>query len=89
MYLQGRDPRTVDNIQHGKASSRCSLLKVALSSTNGLSTFGSNTHVQATVEKIRSKFHNSSLDDDVNGGPDALTERNQGPRTNKPKTHYC
>ena len=31
-----------------------------------------------------SKFYNGSLDDDVNGGPDALTKQNQGPRTQKP-----
>ncbi|PSS01556.1 YTH domain-containing family protein [Actinidia chinensis var. chinensis] len=87
--LQGRGTHTVDNIPHGKALSHRNPLKVALSPSNGSSTFGSSTHGWATVEKIRPKFQNGNPADDVNGGPDALTEQNRGPRTNKSKNHLA
>ncbi|GFZ21650.1 evolutionarily conserved C-terminal region 7 [Actinidia rufa] len=87
--LQGRGAHTVDNIPHGKALSHRNQLKVALSSSNGLSTFGSSTYGRAAVEKIRPKFQNGSPAADVNGGPDALIEQNRGPRTNKSKNHLA
>ncbi|CAL5322535.1 unnamed protein product [Camellia sinensis] len=43
----------------------------------------------AAVEKIRSKFHYGRVSNDVNGSPDALTEQNRGPRTNKSKNHLA
>ncbi|XP_057485233.1 YTH domain-containing protein ECT4-like isoform X1 [Actinidia eriantha] len=87
--LQGRAAHTVDNIPHGKALSHRNQLKVALSSSNGLSTFGSSTYGRAAVEKIRPKFQNGSPAAAVNGGPDALIEQNRGPRTNKSKNHLA
>ncbi|KAI8003791.1 YTH domain-containing protein ECT2 [Camellia lanceoleosa] len=35
------------------------------------------------------KFHYGRVSNDVNGSPDALTEQNQGPRTNKSKNHLA
>ncbi|XP_058201719.1 YTH domain-containing protein ECT4-like [Rhododendron vialii] len=83
--VQGRGSQAVDSISHGKAYQ----LKMALSSSNGLSTYGSSIHGRATVEKIKSKFQNGSLSNDVNGGPDALTEQNRGPRINKSRNHLA
>lgn len=83
--LQGRGSQGVDSISHGKAYQ----LKMALSSSNGLSTYGSSIHGRATVEKIKSKFQNGSLSNDVNGGPDALNEQNRGPRINKSRNHMA
>ena len=79
----------MDNISHGKASSHRNQLKMALTSSNGLSNFGSSAHGGAAVEKIRSKFHYGRVSNDVIESPDALTEQNRGPRTNKSKNHLA
>ncbi|XP_028120484.1 YTH domain-containing protein ECT4 isoform X1 [Camellia sinensis] len=86
---QGRGAQAVDNISYGKALSHRNQLKMALTSSNGLSNFGSSAHGGAAVEKIRSKFHYGRVSNDVNGSPDALTEQNRGPRTNKSKNHLA
>ncbi|KAI7994588.1 YTH domain-containing protein ECT2 [Camellia lanceoleosa] len=86
---QGRGSQAVDNISHGKALSHRNQLKMVLTSSNGLSNFGSSAHGGAVVEKIRSKFHYGRVLNDVNGSPDALTEQNRGPRTNKSKNHLA
>ncbi|CAL5395831.1 unnamed protein product [Camellia sinensis] len=87
--LQGRGAQAVDNISHGKAFSHRNQLKMALSSSNGLSSFGTSAHGRASVEKIRSKFHYGRASNDFNGSPDSLAEQNRGPRTNKSKNHLA
>ncbi|KAL7220905.1 hypothetical protein ACSBR2_013732 [Camellia fascicularis] len=87
--LQGRGAQAVDNISHGKAFSHRNQLKMALSSSNGLSNFGTSAHGRASVEKIRSKFHYGRASNDFNGSPDSLAEQNRGPRTNKSKNHLA
>jgi len=83
--IQGRGSQAVDTISQGKAYQ----LKMALSSSNGLSNYGSSIHGRARVEKLRSKFQNGSLSSDVNGGPDALSGQNRGPRINKSRNHLA
>uniref|UniRef100_A0A5B7B6Q9 YTH domain-containing family protein n=1 Tax=Davidia involucrata TaxID=16924 RepID=A0A5B7B6Q9_DAVIN len=87
--LQGRGAQAVDNITHGKALSHRNQLKVTLPSSNGLSNFGSNAHGRATMDKVRPKFHYGKVPNDSNISPDALTEQNRGPRTNKSKHHLA
>ncbi|KAI7979074.1 YTH domain-containing protein ECT2 [Camellia lanceoleosa] len=87
--VASRGAQAVDNISHGKALSHRDQLKMALTSSNGLSNFGSSAHGGAAVEKIRSKFHYGRVSNDVNGSPDALTEQNRGPRANKSKNHLA
>ncbi|GFZ11587.1 evolutionarily conserved C-terminal region 6 [Actinidia rufa] len=85
---QGRGVHAVDNISQGKAVSHGNELKVPLSSSNGLSNFGSSAHGWP-MEKIRSKFHFGRVANDVNGSRDALIEQNRGPRTIKSKNHLA
>ncbi|XAR49739.1 hypothetical protein NMG60_11033027 [Bertholletia excelsa] len=87
--LQGRGAQALDNIAHGKALPHRNQLKMALSSSNGFSDFGSNTHGRAAMEKIHSKFQYGRVSNDVTGSPDAMTEQNRGPRTNKSKNHLA
>ncbi|KAL6970191.1 YT521-B-like domain [Sarracenia purpurea var. burkii] len=87
--VQDWGAQAVENISHGKTLSHRNQLKIALSSGNGVSTFGSSTHGRATTDKIRPKFHYGSLPNDVNEGPDALSEQNRGPRTSKSKNHLA
>lgn len=81
----------MDNVSNGKAWSNRSQLKVALPSGNGLSNFGSGANGRGMVDKVRPKFQFGRVSNDVNGNgsPDASTEQNRGPRTNKSKNHLA
>ncbi|KAM7484926.1 hypothetical protein LguiA_000935 [Lonicera macranthoides] len=89
--LQGRGAQVMDNVSNGKAWSNRSQLKVALPSGNGLSNFGSGANGRGMVDKVRPKFQFGRVSNDVNGNgsPDASTEQNRGPRTNKSKNHLA
>lgn len=79
--FQGRGAQSIDD--HGKALSNRNQLKVAVASGNGLSNFGTSAHGRVLVEKVRPKLQFGRVVNDVNGSPDALTEQNRGPRTDK------
>lgn len=87
--LQGRGTQAVDNASHGKVWSNRNQLKVAPPSGNGLSSFGSTAHGRTVMDKVRTKFHVGRALNDVNGSPDALSEQNRGPRTNKSKNQLA
>ncbi|KAK9288518.1 hypothetical protein L1049_016977 [Liquidambar formosana] len=91
--VQGRGAsgsiQTIDNISNGRVLSHRNHLKVTAPVNNGLSDFGSTTHGRAAVDKLRPKFHYGRALNDVNGSPDALSEQNRGPRTNKSKNQLA
>ncbi|KAF7145590.1 hypothetical protein RHSIM_Rhsim04G0245600 [Rhododendron simsii] len=87
--LQGRGAQAVDNISHGKTSFRRGQIKMALSSSTGLSKFGSIANGQASMEKGPSKSYHGRVSNDVNGSPDGSNEQNLGPRSNQSKNHFA
>ncbi|KAK3007110.1 hypothetical protein RJ639_016179 [Escallonia herrerae] len=89
--LQGRGPgpQAIDNVGHGKAWSSRNQVKVTLPPGDDLSNFGSSTHGRGMLDKVWPKLQFGLAPSDVNGSPDALTEQNRGPRTNKAKTQLA
>ncbi|XP_052207540.1 YTH domain-containing protein ECT4 [Diospyros lotus] len=87
--LQGIGAHAVDNISHGRALPHRSQVKMPLSSSNGLSSFGPSAHGRATADKVQAKFQYSRVPNDASGSPDTLIEQNRGPRTNKSKAHFA
>ncbi|XP_058000835.1 YTH domain-containing protein ECT3 isoform X2 [Hevea brasiliensis] len=91
--LQGRGAsgsiQPVDNFSCGKVLPHSNQLKVAVPVNNGFSDFGSSAPGQAVVAKLRSNTHAGRTLNDLNGGPDALSEQNRGPRTNKSRNHFA
>ncbi|KAF2310328.1 hypothetical protein GH714_007802 [Hevea brasiliensis] len=79
----------VDNFSCGKVLPHSNQLKVAVPVNNGFSDFGSSAPGQAVVAKLRSNTHVGRTLNDINGGPDALSEQNRGPRTNKSRNHFA
>ncbi|KAM7463191.1 hypothetical protein LguiA_031312 [Lonicera macranthoides] len=86
--LNGKGAQVIDNVSHGKAWSNRIQRKVAVPPGNALSSFGSSAHGRA-MDKTRPTFQFGRVPNDVNGSPDALTEQNRGPRTNKSKNHLA
>lgn len=64
-------------------------MKVSLPGNNGLSDFGPSAHGRVTAGKLRPKIHAGRGLNDINSSPDALSEQNRGPRTNRSKNELA
>ncbi|KAG1338837.1 YTH domain-containing protein ECT4 [Cocos nucifera] len=62
--------------------------KVAASSNDDSTNFGSNVHGWASVDTYRPRFHFNAVANNGSGSPNILVEQNRGPRTNRLKGQW-
>nr|XP_029120398.1 YTH domain-containing protein ECT4 isoform X2 [Elaeis guineensis] len=62
--------------------------KVAASSNDDSTNFGSNVHGWASVDTYRPRFHFNAAANNGSGSPNILVEQNRGPRTNRLKGQW-